>query len=419
MTDWTAGSTLRIRSNEVIAAVLVCMVLVLARPARAQEVNGIYTEPATKDLGQVTKIELFNGIKFRGWIESYYVWNGNRVDRTVANANQGRSAIKSRDLTIEGRTFDVHHNSFSAPLAEVELERVPERGGVGFKVDMAFSDTQDIIVDTIQSVSPEGVSAFDKTFQHASISYLAPVGNGLRIDFGKFVTHIGGETITSIKNRNFSHAFFYTYAIPFQDSGLRVNYTINPKVYVEGYLLNGWNVTSDNNTGKTVGVSIGLTPSSRLSIYANYLGGPEKNDTNDGVRHLGDVQVIFFPISSIQTMVNVDIGTDKDALGPGADANWSSITGYVRPNIGGRFFPTLRVEYYNDEDGFSTGVSQKLWGTTFTADTRLGGADSFAKLLLRPEVRYDKSDAAFFSNRTAFRSRDSQFTVGIGVVAYF
>lgn len=398
---------------------LACTFLVRATPARAQEVNGIYTEPATKDLGDITKIDLFKGLKFRGWVEGYYVWNGNRVDRTVANKNQGPSVIKSRDLTIEGRTFDVHANSFSAPLAELELEKVPERGGVGFKVDVAFSDTQDIIVDSIKAVSPDGVSAFDKVFQHASIGYVAPVGSGLRFDFGKFVTHIGGETITSIKNRNFSHAFFYTYAIPFQDSGLRVNYAVNPKVYVEGYLLNGWNVTSDNNTGKSVGFSVGLTPSSKVSVYANYLGGPEKNDSNDGWRHLGDFQVIYFPIPSIQTMVNVDLGTDKESLGPGAAATWGGVTGYVRGNIGGRFFPTVRAEYFNDSDGFATGVAQKLWGLTFTADRKLGADTSFAKLLVRPEIRYDKSDAPFFSHKTAFRSRDYQFTVGIGVVAYF
>lgn len=404
-----------------MVTVLACTLLfVFARPARAQEVNGIYTEPATKDLGEVTKIELFNGIKFRGWVEGYYVWNGNRVDRTVANDNQGLSVVKSRDLTIEGRTFDIHHNSFTANLAEIEIEKVPERGGVGFKVDLAFSDTQDVIVDTIQSAHGiHAASAFDRNFQHASIAYVAPIGTGLRFDFGKFVTHIGGETITSIKNRNFSHAFFYTYAIPFQDSGLRMNYAFNSKVYAEFYLLNGWNVTSDNNTGKTVGASVGLTPSSKLSVYANYLAGPEHTNSNEGFRHLGDFQVIYFPTPSIQTMVNVDIGTDKEAFGPGSDATWGGVTAYLRPNIGGRFFPTLRAEYFNDPDGFATGVAQKLFGITFTADTKLGADASFAKVLVRPEIRYDKSDANFFSRESSFRSRDYQFTVGIGLVAYF
>lgn len=421
MTDVKNGEGLRRRTPLGMGFVitLAWTFVALAGPARAQEVNGIYTEPATKDLGTITNIELFKSIKFRGWVEGYYVWNGNKPDRATVNARQAASAIKSRDLTIEGRTFDVHHNSFTAHLAEVELERVPEPGGVGFKVDLAFGDTQDIMVDSIQAVSPQGVSTFDKVFQHASVSYLADVGNGLRFDVGKFVTHIGGETITSIKNRNFSHAFFYTYAIPFQDSGLRVNYTVNSKVYVEGYLLNGWNVTSDNNTGKSVGASLGLTPSGKVSIYANYLGGPEKNDTNEGWRHLGDLQVIFLPMPSLQLMVNVDAATDKDALGPGDDAGWWGTTFYVRPNIGGRFFPTARIEYFKDTDGFATAVAQNLWGFTFTADTKLGADNSFAKLLLRPEIRYDKSSENFFSNKAAFRSRDYQFTVGVGVVAYF
>jgi hypothetical protein len=198
-----------------------------------------------------------------------------------------------------------------------------------------------------------------------------------------------------------------------------VNYALNSKVYVEGYLLNGWNVTSDNNTGKTVGVSVGLTPSPKVSIYANYLGGPEKTDSNTGWRHLGDLQVIYFPIPSIQTMVNVDIATDKQALGPSGDASWAGVTFYVRPNIGGRFFPTVRAEYFSDSDGFATGVAQKLWGFTFTADTKLGADGSFSKVLVRPEIRYDKSDEPFFSRGSAFRSRDYQFTVGIGLVAYF
>ena len=386
-------------------------------PVAAQEVNGIYTEAATKDLGAITNIELFKGIKFRGWVEGYYEWNQNGVERPLANANQPLSALKSRDMSIEGRAFDVHHNSFSLNLTEIELEKVPERGGVGFKVDLAAGDTQDIIVDTIQPVSSTGVSDFDRVFQHASISYVAPVGSGLRFDVGKFVTHIGGETIESIKNRNFSHSFFYSYAIPFQDSGIRMNYAFTPKVYAEAYVLNGWNVTSDNNGGKTIGASIGLTPSPRLSVYANYLGGSERNENDDDWRHLADVQVIYLPTTALQLMVNIDAATEKNALAPGRNATWRGVTVYVRPNIKGRFFPTARIEYYDDSDGFTTGLGQTLWGYTLTGDVRLGSG--LAKLLLRPEVRYDKSDAAFFSRRSRFRSEERQVTAGIGLVAYF
>ena len=195
------------------------------------EVGGIYTEPTTKDLGEISKIDFFKGLKFRGWIDTSFVANFNDPMRSVVEAHQPsglllpKSVVVSRDLTIEGRTFDVHDRSFSLSLAEIEVEKVPDVGGVGFKLDLAFGDTQDIMVDTIKATcTNKCVSDFDRYVQHASLSYVAPIGRGIRVDIGKFVTHIGEETIESIKNNNYSHAFFYTYAIPFQDLGVRVHY---------------------------------------------------------------------------------------------------------------------------------------------------------------------------------------------------
>lgn len=386
--------------------------------ALAAEVNGIYTDNSTKDIGEVTGVQFFKGVKFRGWLEGYYVNNFNNVARATANTNQTSSVIQSRDATVEGRAFDVHNKSFTLNLAEIEIEKVPETGGVGFKLDYAQGDTQDIIFDSIRAVSPQGVGPSDRNFQHASISYLAPVGTGLRFDFGKFVTHIGGETIESIKNLNFSHAFFYTYGIPFQDSGVRMNYAWSPKFYNEIYLLNGWNVTSDNNTAKTIGLTSGWTPTDKLTVYANYLGGPERNDNNEDWRHLLDMQIMFNPSDTLQTMVNVDIAKDKNALGAGQDAKWNGVALYLRKIVTPRFFPTLRLEYYNDADGFTTGVKQKLKGYTLTGDYKLGKKDAM-NLMVRPEIRYDKSNAKFFSDGGNFRSREDQLTIGVGLVAYY
>jgi hypothetical protein len=402
-----------------LAAVSLQLIAILPSTAATQEVSGIYTDATTKDLGAITNIELFKGIKFRGWVEGYYEQNFNRPSHLVVDENQSLSGVKAPALTIEGRTFDVHRNTISLSLAEIEVEKVPERGGVGFKLDMAGGNVQEILVNTINGASPNSVSDFDKVFQHASLSYLAPVGNGLRLDFGKFVTHIGGETIESIKNRNFSHTYYYTYGIPFSDVGLRANYAVNSEIYGEVYVLNGWNVTTDNNNAKTVGLSIGWTPRSNFSLYANYLGGPERNDNDRDWRHLGDFQVVFSPIPLLQTMLNVDVGTDRNAIAPGRNGNWSGATLYARMNINGHFFPTGRIEYYSDPQGFTTAVAQHVWGYTFTGDYKLGRRNDFAHLMLRPEIRYDQSNALFFSSRDRFRSEKQQLTAGLGLVAYF
>lgn len=386
------------------------------------EVSGIYTEPATKDLGELTNIELLKGLKIRGWIDGYFVGNFNHPKRSTVNANQDLSVIKSRDLTIEGRTFDVHDQSFSLSLAELEVEKVPQMGGVGFKFDMAFGDTQDIIVDTIKAASGrESVSDFDKTFQHASISYLAPLGRGLRLDFGKFVTHIGGETIATIKNHNYSHAFFYTYAIPFQDTGLRMHYDWTETFYTELYIINGWNVTSDNNKAKSFGPSIGWTPSPQFSLYLNYLVGNEQTDNNKffrNLRHLFDAQVNLTPMENFNLHFNVDYAFEEKAIGGTKDAEWVGVTGWLRYKVTDAFEPSFRAEWYRDDDGFTTGVAQSLVGLTLTLGYKIG-VGNLANILLRPEYRFDVSNKAFFTKGAEFRSSKSQHTLGIGAVFYF
>lgn len=387
-------------------------------------VSGIYTTSATKDLGALTRMDWLSGVKVRGWVDTYYAYNRNSPDRAVVSANQGASVIKGRNVSIEGRTFDIHDQSFTLSLAEVEIEKVPERGGVGFKFDIAFGDTQDVIVDTIRggltASASDSVSDFDKTFQHASISYLAPIGNGLRFDMGKFVTHIGGETIETVKNWNYSHSFFYTYAIPFQDSGIRMNYPVSDTLYGELYVLNGWNVTTDNNTGKTWGPSIGWTPLPWLQVYANYLTGPEQADNASNKRRLFDSQVILGPFAERWTfMVNYDIAREKNALaGNTVDARWSGLTGYVRYKVSDGFEPSFRVERYRDRDGFTTGVPQTLTAYTLTLNTALAESAG-SVLLLRPEIRFDRSDTPFFSKGSSFRSETKQATASVGVTWMF
>jgi len=383
-------------------------------------VSGIYMGDSDKDLGKLSGIKLLEGIHFRGWVDSYIAYNFNNPDASVVNALQPTTAIKSPNATIQGRTFDVHSDSFSLNLAEIEIEKIPQVGGVGFKFDLAFGDTQHIFNDTIiAGLGSTSLAEAERTFQHASLSYVAPIGKGLRFDVGKFVTHIGGETIESIKNANFSHSFFYTYAIPFQDTGLRVHYDFNSKLYSEFYALNGWNVGFDINRGKTFGYTISYTPSPRFSVVGNWLGGPEQANNNSNWRHLGDFQIYINPTPRFRTMMNIDVAHEAKALSNGKDTRWDGVAEVLRYRVSERFDPSFRLEWYRDPDGFTTNVPQNLLGFTATLDYFLGtGAND--KILLRPEFRYDHSTARFFSvGSTPGLTRKYQPTVGLDLVYYF
>ena len=412
-------------TSRVAVVLLVVFLVALGLPgttARAAEVNGIFTEPATKDLGELTKIDFFKGFKFRGWIDTYFEGNFNNPSRSTVNTNQPLSVIKSRDLTIEGRTFDVHDRSFSLSLAELEFEKVPDVGGVGFKLDLAYGDTMDIIVDTIKAaIGNQSVSDFDRYVQHATIGYVAPIGKGLRFDVGKFLTHIGSETIESIKNNNYSHAFFYTYAIPFQDTGLRVHYDWSDALYTEFYALNGWNATSDNNKAKTFGPSIGWSPSPKFSVFFNYLVGNERTDDDHQFKHLRnllDAQVNFEPVDRLNFSLNADYAVEDGAIGGTKDAQWYGLTAWVRYRLTDALEPSFRAEWYRDEDGFTTGVAQTLIGLTATLNWKIG-VGKLANILLRPEYRVDFSNKDFFTRRNNFRSDEIQHTIGVGAIFYF
>lgn len=411
-----------------------------AIPEPTWPVGGIYTVADTKDLGKLTGLSFFNGVKVRGWLDTYYEANFNNPNRDVINASPG--VVRANTDTIQGRTFDVHNRNFTLSLAEIEVEKVPDVGGAGFKLDLAFGETSDIIYDTI--VAAGGLlTPADRVVQHASVSYLADVGRGLRFDMGKFVTHIGGETIETVKNWNYSHSFFYTYAIPFQNSGLHISYPWSDTFYTDIYVLNSWNNTIAINDAPTAGPAIGWTATPWLSFYVNYLGGPQQKNNTSNLRHLVDAQVFLGPLADNFNMgVNFDYGTEKipNPAGPGtSDVKWWGVSGTLRYKLADWFEPSARVEYYDDSDGFTTGFAQKLLGVTLTLNTKLGlGKSNGGMLLLRPEVRFDSSSAVaanthFFLKGdgtpnpaagmmgmpTGLPNTDTQTTVGLGATYLF
>ena len=82
---------------------------------------------------------------------------------------------------------------------------------------------------------------------------IGPVGKGLQLDFGKFVTPMGAEVIETKDNWNYSRSLLFALAIPYYHAGLRATYNFSDKFAASAYLVNGWNDVVDNNHGKTIG----------------------------------------------------------------------------------------------------------------------------------------------------------------------
>ena len=329
----------------------------------------------------------FRDVEVNGLVDGYYSFNFNRPDN---NFNTGRN-------------FDFRHNSLTLNYAEIAFEKKNDLANpLGFRLDLGFGPT----ADWVHGGDPAGGETV-KHIQQAYVSYVAPIGNGLTIDFGKFVTPNGAEVIETKDNFNYSRSFLFSYAIPYYHTGLRAKYSFNGKVALTGFLVNGWDNLTDNNSGKTSGLSLALTPSSRLSIIQTYMAGPEQLGDSKHWRHLSDTVVSYIATDKLTLMANVDYGADQ--LTSGQKGHWKGVAGYFRYAFDKRLAFSPRFEVFNDHDGFRTGLNQTLKSMTLTQELKLAN-----NLLTRFEYRRDWSDSDFFS-KSVGRLVRGQNTVLIGL----
>lgn len=229
------------------------------------------------------------------------------------------------------------------------------------------------------------------------------MGKGLTFEVGKFVTQHGAEVIEAKDNWNYSRSLLFALAIPYYHMGVRVGYTPNDMVTVGAAVVNGWNNSTDNNSGKTYGLQAIVKPTPSLSIIQNYMGGPEQNDDSDDWRHLSDTTATYAISEQVSVMANYDYGHDS-----ATDQTWQGVALYAKAQTNPYFAIIPRFEYLNDDDGFMSGTSQTLKEFTLTAEVKHSQG-----LIARFEYRRDWSDIDFFVKGTGVRSNQNTFTVGL------
>src|SRR5207244_956039 len=69
-----------------------------------------------------------------------------------------------------------------------------------------------------------------KNIEEAYGSYMAPVGEGLQFDVGKFVTNAGAEVIEAKDDWNYTRSLLFQLAIPFYHTGVRMTFAPNSTI---------------------------------------------------------------------------------------------------------------------------------------------------------------------------------------------
>ena len=326
-------------------------------------------------------------IDFSGLIDGYYGFNFNHPD---SRRNQLRN-------------FDVMANQFSLNMAKITLNH--DADPLGFRLDLGFGRAFDMINGS------EASPSILRNIEQAYVSLKPKKAKGFELDFGKFVTSASAEVIETNANWNYSRSLLFALAVPYYHFGLRATEPIGSHFTAGVQLVNGWNDVEDNNSGKTVGL-VGNVTTSKFTWSNNYYVGPEKADTNKGLRHLYDTTLLLTPSPKANFYINYDYGIDKNILS--GENRWVGVAGAARFALTDRFALAPRLEWFNDATGFATGTVQKLKEFTMTAEYK-----ALEGVLARLEYRRDWSDVAYFDRGGTPGVWKNQPTLTAGVVAFF
>ncbi len=348
-------------------------------------------EAEEKKIGDMTLNELKKSLGMSIYLQGGYTYNFRNP------------ASQENEL----RVFDHKSNSFMLDLAQLTFTKDAPMNGAGFKLKLSAGETAKWIhslgLGIKSGQSPGDSDAVDIT--EGYVEYLAPLGKGLKFDFGKMATYHGAEVIEAKDNPNYSRSLLFNYAIPFTHTGLKVSYAFSDVYNVGVHIVNGWDNTDDNNKGKTFGLSAGITPVKELGMVFNVMYGPEKDNNTSDNRFLFDWVGTIKPMEKVTLIFNVDYAEEENE--GSEDSKWYGYAGIVKYDFTDMFSASVRAEYFNDKHGVRTGTAQKAKEITLTPEMRL--AQGF---IVRPEYRHDWSDKEVFDGGR----KKNQDTIALGLM---
>ena len=348
--------------------------------------------------------------------------------------------------------YDTDANSFSVHMVQIMLERPADGAGsgmdrFGFRTRLNFG--LDARVTRARTNSAPGTSGHELDFQEAYSEYIAPVGNGLKIQAGKINTLIGYEVINSFENPNFSRSFMFGLGQAFTTTGVRLSYSFNPFVSASIGVINGWDNVTDNNKSKSFEWLMALTPHEKLgmSFYGSY-GAEQSNNQGTAPASTGADPTAKRTVAGATMTIKA---TDQDtivfepyyvnegnvsAVKQSKNGRWNGLAGYLTHDFTDQWSARFRGEIFEDAGGVrtctgtfgsaggtntcagatttvaATPVAQTLWENTFTLQYK-----PFPSLITRTEFRYDKSDKNVFLSGN--RMVNNQETLSFQIIYLF
>ena len=315
-------------------------------------------EKASTDVSKI-----FEGLKISGFVDTSYVYDDN-----------------------------AESNTFSLDQIELDIEKT-------------ISDTASLRTDLnfVNGDEEDGLTV-DEIMEQGYVTFGCPILNGTEFTFGKFNAPIGFELLDAPDMYQFSHALVFDYGLPTNLTGLMGAFGLGEVIDISLYIVNGWDVISDNNKEKTYGGRIGFTPSESLNFGISGIYGAEKDNDNSDKRSVIDIDATMTPTDALTIGAEVNFGGEEDSSVKtmGDDAEWFGCLLMAHYDMSDRMGLTLRYDYFDDKDGYAFGLvsggddaGKQVKMQSVTIAPTFVIADGAGFLI---EYRYDFADEDFFED---------------------
>lgn len=358
------------------------------------------------------------GLDVSGYLDASY----NHLDR--------------RNLFTSGapsRVFDLQRDGFTIQQLAVTLAKQPKEG-LGGLVNVIVGKDADVIAsyntdpqkgklcNVVTGLNADGSSCNRDHFDVTQVFLQYATGSWTFMS-GKYVTLAGAEVINTPTDTNFSRSILFGYAIPFTHTGVRATYAFSDTLTLMGGINQGWDDVKDTNSAYTGELGVVWSPSKMFSLGAQtYIGkeraaGLTKKELApafrlEGQRKLLDLVATINATDKLTFVLNYDRASQANTVNvtPTAapDSDWSGLAGYAIYQINDQWRLSARGEYFDDKNGYRTGVVQKWKEGTLTLSWL-----PLKAVELRGEVRRDKSNVASFVDSNGVAAHNNMTSYGL------
>lgn len=352
-----------------------------------------------------------------GYIEAFYQWNFNQPSNGITNF----------------RGYDNRHNSFT--LSSAVLDALGTLGPMSAHVALQVGDTpasyylSEPVAPGTGVVATTGPSIF-QYIQQANVAWTAPLGRGLTLDAGIFLSPIGPEGIAVKDQWNWSRSDLF-FALPAYHTGARVTYPFTEKLTLSLQVYNGWNSVVDNNPEKSIAAQLTYNIPDKLTYQFLYFTGVERPvgaPEGRAWRHLFDTYLALYPRPWLSALAHFDGGVEPNNFG---SSGWAAGALYLRFHPIKRMYLAARGDFFyqwiaSNGSGTATPIfwagARWMSSATATVDVRPWDNVSF-----RVEYRHDQAQAPLFFDGTVLVDAMGTFvpnargqdTLTLGATAWF